>query len=130
MNMITEAMRHFRRAPLVDLDTPHEPSASSEPRPHLAGSSPRLGSPGVDGPAASTSPGAVGHPDEWPVDWDAAHDDLDCIRQLPEILNDCTLAELSAILTKMSVIVEAATEVVQIVDRVQGYGGRRSGRGM
>lgn len=124
MNMITEALRYFRRAPLADLDLPDEPSASMALPwpPSLADSPPRHGSPGEDGPTASVpTPGAVDHPNEWPVDWDAAHDDLDSIRKLPEILNDCTRAGLSAIIAKMSVIVEAATEVVQIVDRIQSY---------
>lgn len=124
MNIATRIAQHFGLTPLHDVDLPDEPSASMALPwpPNLADSSPRHGSPGEDGPTASVpTPGAVGHPNDWPVDWDAAHDDLDSIRKLPEILNDCTRAGLSAIIAKMSAIVEAATEVVQIVDRIQSY---------
>lgn len=31
MNLITEALRYFQRAPLVDLDTPHEPKGQAVP---------------------------------------------------------------------------------------------------
>lgn len=80
MNPITEAMRHFRRAPLVDLDTPHEPSARKTPVVAHADSSPRTASavPGVDGPTAPTSPGAVGHP----IDWDNIRRDLAHLRSV------------------------------------------------
>lgn len=86
MNMITEALRNFRRAPLVDLDTPHEPSAAPVLFP-CAGSSadqsPRSGRPGVDGPAAPTSPGAAGiHPSQWPTDWDNIRRDLAHLRSV------------------------------------------------
>lgn len=84
MNMITEALRNFRRAPLVDLDTPHEPSAAPVFSAGLpADQSPRLGRPGVDGPAAPTSPGAAGiHPSQWPTDWDNIRRDLAHLRSV------------------------------------------------
>ena len=84
MNPITEALRNFRRAPLVDLDTPHEPSARPELRAlNCVDSSPRSGRPGVDGPAAPTSPGAAGiHPLQWPTDWDGIRRDLAHLRSV------------------------------------------------
>jgi len=75
---------------LVDLDTPHEPSARPELRAlHCADQSPRLGRPGVDGPAAPTCPGAVGHP----IDWDGFRRDLNSLRS---VLTDalCWLDEI------------------------------------
>lgn len=79
MNPITEALRYFQRAPLVDLDTPHEPSARPELRAlRCADEAPRSGRPGVGGPAAPLSPGAAGiHPSRWPTDWAT---DLDFLR--------------------------------------------------
>ena len=71
MNVITKAMSYFGIAPpFHDIDLPDEPSARPELRAlHCADQSPRLGRPGVGGPAAPESSGAAGiHPSQWPTD--------------------------------------------------------------
>lgn len=93
MNMISKAMAHFGFAPpFHDIDLIHEPSARSEiSGSQLRGSSPRSGRPGVDGPAASTSPDAVGHPTDDEVSAalrGAFRGDLDHLRQ---VLNDAEI---------------------------------------
>lgn len=85
MNIVSRTMAHFLRAPMVDLDTPHEPSARPELRAlNCADQSPRLGRPGVGGPAAPGSPpGAAGiHPSQWPTDWDNIRRDLAHLRSV------------------------------------------------
>lgn len=64
MNIATRLANYFGLAPLHDVDLPDEPSATVTPlRP--ADTSPRHGSPGVDGPTASVScADAVGHPQD------------------------------------------------------------------
>lgn len=93
MNVITKAMSYFGFAPpFHDIDLPDEPSARPELRAlHCADQSPRLGSPGVGGPAAPESPGAAGiHPSQWPTDdvsdalRDAFRGDLGRLRDLIE----------------------------------------------
>lgn len=85
MNVITKAMSYFGFAPpFHDIDLPDEPSARPELRAlHCADQSPRLGRPGVGGPAAPESPGAAGiHPSQWPTGWDGIRRDLAHLRSV------------------------------------------------
>lgn len=80
MNIITEALRTFRRAPLVDLDAPHEPSVDVQVIKDFSGVP--IASL-TDGPAAPESPGAAGiHPSQWPTDWDNIRRDLAHLRSV------------------------------------------------
>ena len=84
MNIVNETMRYFGlwSRPLFDADLPDEPSTRPELRAlNCVDSSPRHGSPGVDGPTASTEQaGAVGHP----IDWDNIRRDLAHLRSVLE----------------------------------------------
>lgn len=79
MNIATRIAQHFGLTPLHDVDLPDGPSTSvASSRPRLVDSSPRLGSPGEDGPTASAEQaGAVGHPD-----WDNIRRDLAHLRSV------------------------------------------------
>ena len=102
MNIATRIAQRFGLTPLHDVDLPDEPSASVAALlwpPSLADSSPRHGSPGEDGPTASTEQaGAVGHPLESAelrevralvqASEDVLRDELDLIRQ---VLNDAAI---------------------------------------
>ena len=75
-------------------------AASSRPR--LVDSSPRPGSPGVDGPTASTEQaGAVGHP----IDWDNIRRDLAHLRS---VLEDalCWLDEIDPTPTGLAAVAD------------------------
>lgn len=68
----------FGLAPFRDYDLPHEPSTVRPPTLRAVDTSPRPGSPGVDGPTAPVASGAVGQP----TDWDGVRRDLDHLRSV------------------------------------------------
>lgn len=68
----------FGLAPFRDYDLAHEPSTVRPLTLRAVDTSPRPGSPGVDGPTASVASGAVGQP----TDWDGVRRDLDYLRSV------------------------------------------------